>query len=191
MRYRTKKKLVYVLIIVLPLLLGLGVFYSVSTITGKSVEPLRKEVRIDPVVEGLQSLEIDALSIEGYTEIEVEALQGGIVLRDNCTGVPIAMSNLKTFSIKRGVENTLDIRPNYHDIMYDMLDHYESEVVLVKVGRLKNNFYYADLFLEQEGDILHIDSRPSDALGMASRFDAPIYVSDALLEKQGVDVCNL
>tara|TARA_Y100000310_G_C20611832_1_gene778400 strand:+ start:527 stop:1093 length:567 start_codon:yes stop_codon:yes gene_type:complete len=187
MRYRTKKKIKYALIILVPLLLGFLTFQGITTLTGKTVKEIRETTNIE---QGLVTLEENPLNVEGYTEIKVETVPGGILLKANCTGVFIAMSNLKSFSIQRGIANELDIRPNYHDLTYDLIEHYGGKVVLAKIGRMKTNFYYADLYIEAGNDLLHLDSRPSDALGIASRFKAPMYIKNNLLEKQGQDICN-
>ena len=187
MRYRTKKRIRYSLVILLPFLIGLLVFYGITTLTGQTV---KEEQETTTLEQGLVTLEENPLDLEGYIEIQVETVPGGILLRNNCTGIFIAMSNLKSFSIQRGLENTLDIRPNYHDLTYDLIDYYGGKVVLAKISRMKTNFYYADLYIETGKDLLHLDSRPSDALGIAARFKAPIYVNDKLLERQGQDICN-
>ena len=55
---------------------------------------------------------------------------------------------------------------------------------------MKNNFYYADVYLEKEGDLLHLDSRPSDALALAARFDAPVYVHESVFKRQRINICE-
>jgi len=192
--YRFKRKMKrqgpLLLLILLPFVLGFALYAIYPSITGSFV----KQLVVQPVLPATVTpnfslLDEDPLSLEGFTAVAVEAVPGALILKDNCTSVFIYMSNLKSFSIKRGLENTLDIRPNYHDLTYDLLNHYDVQVLMAKISRLKNNFYYADLFFEQEGNLLHLDSRPSDAVGIASRFQAPIYVSDSILENQGVRVC--
>ena len=191
LRRRTRRWLKRTFVIVIPFLLGLLFFYTGPTFTTyiPTQESMteEKEQRYTELIVDSE----DLLSTEGFTKIIVEPIPNkGIVLRANCTGIPIAMSNLKAFSIQRGVENVLDIRPNYHDLTYDLITHYNSTVLMAKISRMKNNFYYADLVIQEaNGNILHLDSRPSDALGIASRFRAPMYVNDKLLKGQGVQIC--
>ena len=192
-RYRSRKRKFakYVVIFFLPLIFGATSYFFFDDITGYFV----REQPLLPKDENLGSgnftlLDEDPLSTIDYLPVDVEVVAGGILLSNNCSGVYIAMSNQKTFSIKRGLENTLDIRPNYHDTTYDIITHYNVNITMAKISRMKNNFYYADVYLEKEGDLLHLDSRPSDALALAARFDAPVYVHESVFKRQRINICE-
>lgn len=190
-RSRKRKTVQYFAIFFIPLALGAASFLFFDDITGYFVreQPLLYQPKTMDN-SNFTLLDEDPLNTADYLPVTVDVVSGGILLSHNCTGVYIAMSNQKTFSIKRGLEHTLDIRPNYHDTTYDIITHYDVNITMAKISRVKNNFYYADLYLEKEGDLLHLDSRPSDALALATRFDAPVFVHNSVFKRQGIDICN-
>lgn len=77
-------------------------------------------------------------------------------------------------------------RPMTHDLIRDIFLALGVKVIKVVVTDLKNNIFYARLYLEDRGDIYSIDSRPSDAIAISLRTGAPIYVTKRVLEKSGV-----
>jgi len=73
-------------------------------------------------------------------------------------------------------------RPNAHDLMKRVVGGLEGEVIRVVVTELKGGTYYASLFLRTHGNVVEIDSRPSDAIALALRTNAPIFVRALLFE---------
>lgn len=73
-------------------------------------------------------------------------------------------------------------RPNTHDLAKSLLDGLEGEVERVVVTELRSGTFYAVLVVQSQGRRLEIDSRPSDAIAIALRVRAPVYVRESLLE---------
>jgi bifunctional DNase/RNase len=73
-------------------------------------------------------------------------------------------------------------RPMTHDLMKTLLLGLSTRVQKVVVNELKEDTFYALIWLEREGEIISVDSRPSDALALALRLDCPIYVEDSVLK---------
>jgi bifunctional DNase/RNase len=69
-----------------------------------------------------------------------------------------------------------------HDLIKTLLSGLEARVQKVVVSELKDETFYALIWLEKDGEIISVDSRPSDALALALRTDCPIYVEDAVLK---------
>jgi uncharacterized protein len=69
-----------------------------------------------------------------------------------------------------------------HDLIRNLLFGLETGVKKVVVSELKEDTFYAVIWLERNGELISIDSRPSDALAVALRLDCPIYVEDAVLK---------
>lgn len=132
----------------------------------------------------------DPFDLSEYTPVIVETYAEGVLFKQDCAGFWIAMPYEKTFSIKRGEVGAFDIRPTQHDLLYDILTSYNVTMHYARIERLEHNFYYATVLLEDNGKILQLDTRPSDALGLATRLKAPVYVSTKLLRQQGRDICN-
>ncbi len=77
-------------------------------------------------------------------------------------------------------------RPLTHDLFKTVLDNLECRMKRVEINALRDNTFYATLFLECDGMESKIDSRPSDALALALRCSAPIYVAEDVMETAGV-----
>ncbi len=82
-----------------------------------------------------------------------------------------------------GMEGINFSRPMTHDLIRDILSNLGIEVLKVEVHDLRNNTFFANIHLLREGKTQVIDSRPSDALALALRAGAPIYVEERVIEK--------
>ena len=69
-----------------------------------------------------------------------------------------------------------------HDLIKTLLMGLETNVRKVVVNELKDDTFYARIWLDRDGEMISVDSRPSDALALALRLDCPIYVEDVVLE---------
>jgi hypothetical protein len=77
-------------------------------------------------------------------------------------------------------------RPLTHDLMKDMLDALEIGVERVVVTELRGSTYFAELHLLRQGVRTVVSSRPSDAVAIAVRTETPLFVSDELMEAEGI-----
>jgi bifunctional DNase/RNase len=78
-------------------------------------------------------------------------------------------------------------RPMTHDLLRDLIETLDSEISHVIINDLQNDTFFAKIVLEVRGGTVEIDSRPSDAVALAVRMDAPIYVADDVMEKAGME----
>jgi bifunctional DNase/RNase len=77
-------------------------------------------------------------------------------------------------------------RPLTHDLLSSVIDTLGAKINSIIVTDLKNDTFYAKIILNVDGGQIEIDSRPSDALALAVRVGAPIYVDEAVLDKAGI-----
>ncbi len=77
-------------------------------------------------------------------------------------------------------------RPLTHDLIRSIIDTLGASVNSVVVTDLKNDTFYAKIAIDINGGQLEVDSRPSDALALAVRVEAPIYVEESVLDKAGI-----
>jgi uncharacterized protein len=79
-----------------------------------------------------------------------------------------------------------------HDLIKSLLLGLNTAVNKVVVSELKDETFYAVIWLDRDGELISVDSRPSDALALALRLDCPIYVEEAVLKssKQAASVSN-
>lgn len=108
-----------------------------------------------------------------------------LVLKDvkDETTLPIWIGLLEATAIATELENIQFPRPMTHDLIRSFFDHLNVKVERIEVCDLKNNTYYALIHIRNGETLASIDSRPSDAIAIALRTNAPIYVSDEVITK--------
>ena len=97
--------------------------------------------------------------------------------------LPIWIGLLEATAIASEIEGVTFSRPMTHDLLKNILDKTDTKVKRIEICDLKDNTYYAIIHVTSKGKALSIDSRPSDALAIALRTKAPIFVSDEVLKK--------
>ena len=109
--------------------------------------------------------------------------------------MPIWVGVFEANAIALQIERIDTPRPMTHDLFKNMLLHLNAQVLKIVVTELKENTFFALIHLDMDGDTVTIDCRPSDAIAIALRTDAPIYVTEEVinnsrnvtLEKEGLD----
>jgi bifunctional DNase/RNase len=107
-----------------------------------------------------------------------------VVLKDvNGTAIlPIWVGIYEANAIALEIEKVATPRPMTHDLIRNLLFGLDTGVKKVVVSELKEDTFYAVIWLERNGQMISVDSRPSDALAIALRLDCPIYVEEAVLK---------
>ncbi|MBN8733844.1 MAG: bifunctional nuclease family protein [Acidobacteria bacterium] len=107
-----------------------------------------------------------------------------VILKD--TGgnsiLPIWVGVYEANAIALEIEKVVTPRPMTHDLIKTLLTGLHTGVRKIVVNELKDDTFYAVIWLEREGKLISVDSRPSDALAIALRLDCPIYVDDSVLQ---------
>src|SRR4030043_1270977 len=96
--------------------------------------------------------------------------------------LPIWIGVFEAEAISRGLEDVVTLRPMTHDLMKQILDTFQVSLNRVIINDLKENTFYANLYLDVEGKELVVDSRPSDAIALAVRVKAPIFVTESVID---------
>lgn len=99
--------------------------------------------------------------------------------------LPIWIGSFEARSIASEMDRETPPRPNTHDLARKLISQLEGEVESVVVTELRGGTYYAVLSLRANGGLLQLDSRPSDAIAIALRTDAPIFVRAPVFEAAG------
>src|SRR5438874_11003902 len=107
-----------------------------------------------------------------------------VVLKDVNGGavLPIWVGIYEAHAIALEIEKVATARPMTHDLIRNVLFGLETGVKKVVVSDLKEDTYYAVIWLEKDGKMISVDSRPGDALALALRLDCPIYVDEVVLK---------
>jgi bifunctional DNase/RNase len=104
--------------------------------------------------------------------------------------LPIVIGGFEAQAIAVAVEKMTPNRPLTHDLFKNTLHNFEISVAEIVINDLIDGIFYAQLTCVQAGNTFIIDSRTSDAIAMAVRFDCPIYTYEFIMEAAGVDVEN-
>ena len=108
--------------------------------------------------------------------------------KDSNRSLPIIVGSNEAQSIALYLEGVDMPRPMTHDLLINVLELLESDIKQVTIARMKNGTFFAEIEVGNShiGDIV-IDSRPSDAIAIALRTMTPIYASDEVMERAGID----
>lgn len=98
----------------------------------------------------------------------------------------IWIAHPEAYAIAVELQGTISPRPLTHDLLAHVVSNLGATLTRVVISDLVDEVYYARLVLEHQGEIIEIDSRPSDAIALAVRARAPIFVEDFILERAGV-----
>ena len=107
-----------------------------------------------------------------------------VILKDvnGAAVLPIWVGIYEANAIALEIEKVATPRPMTHDLIKNLLLGLETRVHKVVVSELRDDTFYALIWLERDGEVISIDSRPSDALALALRVDCPIFVEDDVLK---------
>src|SRR5213082_4037883 len=96
--------------------------------------------------------------------------------------LPIWVGIYEANAIALEIEKVTTQRPMTHDLIKSLLLGLNTGIKKVVVNELKEDTFYALIWLEREGELISVDSRPSDALALALRLDCPIFVEETVLK---------
>jgi hypothetical protein len=107
-----------------------------------------------------------------------------VILKDANGGqiLPIWVGIYEANAIALEIEKVTTPRPMTHDLIKNVLTGLETGVEKVVVNELRDDTFYAVIWLRRDGEMISVDSRPSDALALALRLDCPIYVDEQVLK---------
>jgi bifunctional DNase/RNase len=186
MANRNKSKQGYTLIYIVSAVFVLAI---VSTLIFKYFSARTTEVN----VELPEFVTLPELSTAGYMKVNVDAAATGgigiITLNSGCYQLIANTEIEQAESVFNGLAKKINVRPNTHDLMKDVLDNFGIEVLMVRIDDLKNNTFISSLILKEGNKIVSLDSRPSDAIALAVRTDSPIYIKEDLMKKNGEYIC--
>src|SRR5579885_1237091 len=111
-----------------------------------------------------------------------------VILKDlsSSTVLPIWVGIYEANAIALEIEKVATPRPMTHDLIKSLLLGLSTGVRKVVVNELKEDTFYALIWLDRDGEMISVDSRPSDALALALRLDCPIFVDDEVLKSSKV-----
>ncbi len=100
--------------------------------------------------------------------------------------LPIIIGSYEAQAIALELENIKPPRPMTHDLLKNMLLSFDTQVKQVIVNELSEGTFYAQIIYEKDGNLIELDARPSDAIALAVRFGASIFVEGSVLREAGI-----
>jgi bifunctional DNase/RNase len=101
--------------------------------------------------------------------------------------LPIWIGHNEAAAILMKLQGASTPRPLTHDLVTEILGQLDAQVVRIIVTELRENTFFAEITVQQDGAEIQIDSRPSDAIALALRADAPIYAADEVIEESAIE----
>jgi hypothetical protein len=127
---------------------------------------------------------IKGLMVDPITNMPIIILRD----KDGQRVLPIWVGIFEANAIALQMENVSTPRPMTHDLLRNVIEDLKGLVTKVVISDLKDNTFYALIYVETAGDVVAIDARPSDALALALRAQAPIFVEETVIDDaKGID----
>jgi bifunctional DNase/RNase len=101
--------------------------------------------------------------------------------------LPIWIGHPEAAAILMKLQSQAPPRPMTHDLLSDMLEQLGAQVLRITVTELRENTFYAQITVQQDGTEIEVDSRPSDAIALAIRAEAPIFAADRVIEESAIE----
>jgi hypothetical protein len=128
---------------------------------------------------------IKGLMIDPITNMPIVILKD----KEGDRVLPIWVGIFEANAIALQIENITTPRPMTHDLLKNVLNDLEARVQKIVVSELRDNTFYAMIYINKNENILAIDSRPSDAIALALRTKSPIFVEESVVESaKGMDL---
>ena len=101
--------------------------------------------------------------------------------------LPIWIGHPEAAAILMKLQSQVAARPMTHDLLSDMLDQLGASIARITVTELRENTFYAQITVVQDGQEIEVDSRPSDAIALAIRAEAPIFAADQVIQESAIE----
>jgi bifunctional DNase/RNase len=121
---------------------------------------------------------IKGLMVDPITNMPIIILRD----KDGQRVLPIWVGVFEANAIALQIENVTTPRPMTHDLLKNVIHDLRGRIDKIVVSDLKENTFYALIYLRVDGDVMAIDARPSDAIALALRARAPIFVEEKVID---------
>lgn len=124
-------------------------------------------------------MRVSGIALDPFTNTPIVILKDAV----NEKTLPIWIGFMEASSIAMELEKTPRIRPITHDLVKNLIEKLKFIVTKIEVTDLRDDTFYARIYLKRDSEEYSLDSRPSDAIAIALRTDSPIYVNEEVIEK--------
>lgn len=96
---------------------------------------------------------------------------------------PIQIGSSEAFAIDRRLKGIPSPRPMTHDLLASVIEQLNGDIERIEVNNLQDSTFFAKIYIRQNGKLIEIDSRPSDAIALGVATNVPIFVAEHVLEQ--------
>ena len=135
-------------------------------------------------------MELVELKIQGISYSDNTSGAFALILQETngSRKLPIVIGGFEAQAIAIGLEKKIKTsRPLTHELFKSFADKFGIKINHIIISKLKDGVFFSNIVLENNGDLIRIDSRTSDAIALSIRFNAPIFVKKDILDKAGFD----
>ena len=135
-------------------------------------------------------MELVELKIQGISYSDNTSGAFALILQETngSRKLPIVIGGFEDQAIAIGLEKKIKTsRPLTHELFKSFADKFGIKLNHIIISKLKDGVFFSNIVLENNGDLIRIDSRTSDAIALSIRFNAPIFVKKDILDKAGFD----
>lgn len=133
----------------------------------------------------MEKIKLEVLGLS-YSQTQAGAYALILSVNNSDERIPIIIGGFEAQSIAIQLENLKPPRPLTHDLFHTMANDFEINLKEVFIYKLEEGIFYSKLYFEKEGQTKIIDSRTSDAVALALRFNSPIYTTTDIVRKAGI-----
>ena len=126
---------------------------------------------------------VQGITLDPVTNMPIVVLRGN----DNDEILPIWIGVFEANAIAMQLEGVTRPRPMTHDLINSIINSLGAKVDHIYIHSLEDNTFFAEIVFNKNGETIKIDSRPSDAINVALRANAPIFVAEEVLEKASLN----
>ncbi len=107
--------------------------------------------------------------------------------RNGARKLPILIGLTEALAIDRRLKGVQTLRPMTHDLLSNVIDQLSCELEKIVINDLQDHTFYAKLVIRRNGELVEVDSRPSDAIALGVASEVPIYVEEHVLKEVARD----
>jgi len=124
-------------------------------------------------------MKVLGLTIDPVTNTPIVILKD----MDNNKAIPIWIGLFEASAIATELKKIVFPRPMTHDLFSEFLKSFDVTLIRIEIVDIRSNTFFANIYLRKDGEEFTIDARPSDAIAIALRMNAPIFVDETVIEK--------
>ena len=128
-------------------------------------------------------MDLSRILIQDGSEHQVIFLRERNGEAESAREFPIVIGDPEALAIDRRLKGYKKARPMTHDLMAEIITRLNAELEKIVINDLKDQTFYAKLVLRLNGEVVEVDSRPSDAIALGVASETPIYVNEKVLDE--------